>query len=90
MTAKRFKIRKLVMNVISVDLKKAFDNVSHKYLFKKLEHLGLGEFMLDNIKRLYEDSFACVKINRMKSEFFNIKSGIVFCKKQGCALSMCL
>ena len=78
------RIRKRVMNVISVDQKKAFDNVSHKYLFKILEHLGLREFMLDNIKRLYEDYFACVKINRMKSEFFNIKSGI----KQGCALSM--
>ena len=74
------------MNVISVDQKKAFDNVSHKYLFKILEHLGLGEFMLDNIKRLYEDSIACVSVNRMKSEFFSIKSGI----KQGCALSMML
>ena len=80
------KIRKRVLNVISVDQKKAFDNVSHKYLFKILEHLGLGEFMLDNIKRLYEESFACVSVNRIKSEFFSIRSGI----KQGCALSMML
>ena len=80
------KLRKRDLNIISVDQKKAFDSVSHGYLFKILEHLGLGDFMIDSIKRLYESSYACVSINKIKSESFDIKSGI----KQGCSLSMML
>jgi hypothetical protein len=72
--------------VISVDQKKAFDSVSHAYLFKILEHVGIGEFMTENIKRLYSHSFAHLIINRNISQRFDIKSGI----KQGCALSMFL
>ena len=76
-------MRKRVLNVISVDQKKAFDSVSHKYLFKLISHLSLGEFIFENIKRLYALSFASVNVNRMQSKNYNIKSGII----QGSRLS---
>ena len=79
-------LRKKTLNIISVDQKKAFDSISHKYLFKLLKHLNLGEFMLRNILRLYEKSYSNIIINGIKSEKIKIESGI----KQGCALSMML
>ena len=74
------------LNIISIDQRKAFDSISHKYLFELLEHLGIGEFMLLNIKRLYEKSYARIIVNQHMSNQFDIKSGI----KQGCSLSMLL
>ena len=58
------------------DQKKAFDSISHKYLFKLLEHLGLGNLMLLNIKRLYEKAYARIIVNQHMSNSFNIKSEI--------------
>ena len=74
------------LNIVSVDQRKAFDSISHQYLFSLLDHLGVGCFMLDNIKRLYSGSFANISLNGFISDEINIKSGI----KQGCALSMIL
>ena len=72
--------------IVSVDQSKAFDRISHKYIFKLLDHLDLGDFINNNIKRLYDQSYAHLFINRMKSDKIMISSGL----KQGCALSMFL
>ena len=79
-------LKKKTLNILSVDQRKAFDSISHEYLFKLLKHLNLGDFIYNNITRLYEKSYANIYFNGLKSENFQIKSGI----KQGCALSMML
>lgn len=78
--------RKKPLNVVSVDQRKAFDSISHNYLFAILKHLELGDFIYNSLNRLYEKSYATVVCNQMRSEKIFIKSGI----KQGCALSMML
>ena len=79
-------IRNRELYLIGIDQSKAFDRVSHGYLFALLEHMEFGEFILRNIKRIYNRSNACVEVNKEKSASFDINSGL----KQGCALSMFL
>lgn len=79
-------VRKRILYLISVDQRKAFDSISHNYLYRLIEHMNFGEFMCSSIKRIYNNSYAKIEINKIKSEKFKIKSGI----KQGCALSMFL
>ena len=73
--------------IVSVDQRKAFDSMSHRYLYALLDHLDISKFLNNSVKRIYNGSFAFIVINRMvtKVKIF-IKSGI----KQGCALSMFL
>jgi hypothetical protein len=42
--------------VATFDQSKAFDNIDHQYILKLLETLGLGEFFLRNISRMYDNS----------------------------------
>jgi hypothetical protein len=72
--------------ILSVDQSKAFDRISHKYLFKLLEHINFGDFILRGIKRMYDNSCAKIVVNNTLCEEIKIKSGL----KQGCALSMLL
>ena len=37
-----------------IDLKSAFDNVSHKQMFKKMEQMGINEELCNTIKWLYK------------------------------------
>ena len=79
-------IKNKMVNIISVDQRKAFDSFSHKYLFNILKQVSFGKFMFESIKRIYKNSFAYVSLNNYKSNNFKIKSDI----KQGCSLSMML
>ena len=72
--------------ILSVDQSKAFDRISHKYLFKLLEHINFGDFILRGIKRMYDNSCAKIVVNNTLCEEIKIKSGL----KQVCALSMLL
>ena len=38
--------------LVSIDQKKAFDSISHKYLFALLDHLNISSFITNNIKRI--------------------------------------
>jgi hypothetical protein len=72
--------------IVSVDQRKAFDSISHKYLFSSLKHLNLGNFLYNNITRLYTGSWTKIEINGSQTKRIDVKSGI----KQGCVLSMFL
>jgi hypothetical protein len=72
--------------LVSVDESKAFDRLSPKYLFKLLEHLNFGNFILKSIKKIYNRSCAKIIINNSMCDLIYIISGL----KQGCALSMLL
>jgi hypothetical protein len=72
--------------VATFDQSKAFDNIDHQYILKLLETLGLGEFFLRNISRMYDNSRTMVRVNGYNTDKIIIKSGI----KQGCPMSMWL
>ncbi len=74
------------MNIICGGQEKAFDMISHNYIFALLDHVNFGVFMTKNIKRVYASSYARVTDNKLISDKVEIKSGI----KEGCALSMFL
>ena len=44
---------------------------------------GVGGKLLNGIKSMYDDGEACVGINGVESDCFNINSGV----RQGCAMS---
>ena len=72
--------------VLSVDQSKAFDRISHKYLFKLLKHMNFGSFITNAIMRIYDKSCAKVVVNNSLCKTVTLKSSL----KQGCALSMLL
>jgi exonuclease III len=69
--------------LISLDAKKAFDSVDHKYIECTLRAYGFGEGFINIFKTLYKDIKARILINGFQSESIDIKRGV----KQGDALS---
>lgn len=55
-----------------MDAKKAFDRVNWTFMRATLEHIGLRSPMLSRILSLYSNPSATVKVNKMRSDFFNI------------------
>jgi hypothetical protein len=72
--------------IMSIDQKKAFDNIDHSYLFKLLKHVNIGKNLFSSIYLLYTNSYSRLYINDVLSEEIHIKRSI----KQGCPLSMWL
>jgi hypothetical protein len=69
--------------LISLDAKKAFDSVSHKYIEDTLKAYGFGIKFINIFKILYKDITARILINGYQSESIPIRRGV----KQGDALS---
>jgi len=72
--------------LISLDAKKAFDSVDHKYIEETLVAYGFGPIFIKIFKTLYRDITARILINGFTSETINIERGV----KQGDALSCAL
>ena len=70
--------------LISVDQLKAFDRVSHEFLFKCLEHFGFGPNFVQWIRLIYNSVSSSVKTNGWLTAFITLERGL----RQGCALSM--
>ena len=66
-----------------VDFQKAFDTVIHTGMKIKLLKIGVGTLFYNIIKRMYEVSKSCIRIQNSTTEFFPIKLGV----KQGDNLS---
>jgi hypothetical protein len=69
--------------IISLDAKKAFDSVDHKYIDTILENYGFGENFRRSFKTLYSSLSAKILVNGYFSEKICIARGV----KQGDALS---
>ena len=69
--------------LISLDAKKAFDSVDHKYIEETLRAYGFGEGFIHVFKTLYRDITARVLVNGFQSDPINIRRGV----KQGDSLS---
>jgi hypothetical protein len=59
--------------------------MSHRYLYALLDHVNINEFLTNSVKRIYNQSYASLVVDKYISESkIYILGGI----KQGCALSM--
>ena len=72
--------------LIFLDQEKAFDRISHTFIFKTLKTFGFGDDFIDWIKIMYAEVNSQLKINGEVSEKIYIKRGL----RQGCPLSALL
>ena len=72
--------------LIFIDQEKAFDRMSHDFIFKKLERFGFGEYFINWVKTICFDTKSLVKINGYETFTFDIERGV----RQGCPLSSLL
>ena len=72
--------------ILKIDQEKAFDRVSHEYLFHVLEHMGFGKNIRTWIELLYANISGRIKHNGFISDPFPIRRGV----RQGCPLSAVL
>uniref|UniRef100_A0A670JS00 Reverse transcriptase domain-containing protein n=1 Tax=Podarcis muralis TaxID=64176 RepID=A0A670JS00_PODMU len=66
-----------------VDAEKAFDNVIWEFMLRNLEHMEVGEDLLNGIKAIYTEQKAKLIINNVVTEEIKIQKGT----RQGCPLS---
>lgn len=71
------------MYVAFVDLEKAYDKVNRSELWKVLNEYGVQGRLLSAVKSMYDGSKACVRVNNVLSEWFEVKRGV----RQGCVMS---
>jgi len=72
--------------LVSLDAKKAFDSVSHKYMHKVLKSYGFSDNFIEMVKLLYRDIQATILVNGYKCTIIKILRSV----KQGDALSCAL
>ncbi|KAL3689358.1 hypothetical protein R1sor_015667 [Riccia sorocarpa] len=68
---------------IKLDFQKAYDRVSHTYLWETLSALGLEEDNLYRIRGVVTKGFACIHFNGRFTEYFPVERGF----RQGCPLA---
>ena len=61
--------------LLMIDFEKAFDCVSHKFLFKVLDFFKFGLSLKKWIHLFYEDASSCVMVNGFCTDRFNIGRG---------------
>ena len=69
--------------LVAVDFEKAFDSVSHKFLFEALKLFGFGHSFCTWVQILYNDISSCVMNGGHSTGYFGIKRGV----RQGDPLS---
>ena len=72
--------------IVTLDAKKAFDSVDHKYMEQCLEAYGFPPIYVEWVKILYNDLTASVMVNGFTTDTFKILRSV----KQGDALSCAL
>uniref|UniRef100_A0A9J8CAK8 Reverse transcriptase domain-containing protein n=1 Tax=Cyprinus carpio carpio TaxID=630221 RepID=A0A9J8CAK8_CYPCA len=75
--------RNIRLVVLNLDFEKAFDRVSHQYLFQVLQKMGFPERFIAWVGLLYKDLVSKILVNGHLSKAVNICSGV----RQGCPLS---
>lgn len=66
-----------------IDFRKAYGYINRSRLWQHLQDIDVSTKMLTAIKSLYIDVSACVKVNNLTTDWFDVKSGL----RQGCSLS---
>lgn len=68
------------LELLFLDVEKAFDNLSWKFMLLLLEKMKMGENYLNAIKTIYGEQEANLIINSDSTTFFSLKKGT----RQGC------
>ncbi len=69
--------------VLFLDFKKAFDSISHTFLFYLLEQMGFPMEFITWIRILYKNAISCVKFRNWLTPVFDLNHGV----RQGCPIS---
>ena len=69
--------------MIFLDQEKAFDRMSHNFIFKTLEKFGFGVNFINWAKTICKGTKSFVKVNGYETYEFDIERGV----RQGCPLS---
>ncbi len=69
--------------VLFLDFKKAFDSISHTFLFCLLEQMGFPIEFVTWIRILYKDAVSCIKFKNWLTPMFDLNCGV----RQGCPIS---
>ena len=69
--------------ILSLDQAKAFDRVSHDFMFAALQKYGFGEDLINWVKLLYTDIYSMVLVNGFLTDPFPVLRSV----RQGCSLS---
>lgn len=83
---KRRELKKLNTFLCFIDFEKAYDNVVHDLLFKKMQKMKLNPYIINVFKQLYKNTKMRIRMGDLKSEEFAYKKGI----RQGCSCSLTL
>ena len=62
--------------LLFLDQEKAYDRVSHRYLWKVLKKLGIPKKIVCCLERLYREADTHIYINGEKSDPFPVRSGV--------------
>ena len=63
------------MNMVCIDLEKAFDTVNRMLLWLMVERYGVKRRLKEAVKSLYLRSEACVRIQGQNSDWFGVERG---------------
>ena len=69
--------------IVALDQEKAYDKLTHRYLWKTLEAFNLPRLFIKTVKDLYSDAYTSVAINGEFSSAFKVTRGV----RQGDPLS---
>ena len=64
--------RKDKVAVLAIDFKKAFDSISHEYLWRVLEKMGFGPHLIHMIQTLYRNPESAIINNGKTSKYFKL------------------
>lgn len=62
--------------IVALDQEKAYDKISHDYLWKTLEKFNIPQKFIATIRTLYESAQSTVMINGVISSKFNVTRGV--------------
>jgi exonuclease III len=72
--------------IVSLDQEKAYDKITHDYLWKVLEKMNFPQHFIQTVRTIYESAETAIMINGEMSSTFKITRGV----RQGCPLSCLL
>ena len=61
--------------ILFLDFPKAFDTISHEFIFDTLFFLNFGNFFIKGIKTLYKNNNSSIKLMYGTSQRFNVENG---------------
>lgn len=71
------------VHLMFIDLKKAYDNIPIKKLWRVLQETNINQNLITALKNLYNESKSQIKIRNKLSKAFNVDKGL----RQGCCVS---